>query len=78
MQAGMQEAGSQFVVEVVGLPWPSFRRAINAKKTPIFIIGWISDYYDTHNWVNTFTVDTVLFVKHKPSPFALGAHPQLK
>lgn len=56
VQTGMQEAGPQFVVEVVGLPWPAFLRAINAKKVPIFIIGWISDYYDTHNWVNTFTV----------------------
>ena len=55
MQAGMQEAGEQYVIEVVGLPWASFLRAINAKKVPIFIIGWISDYYDTHNWLSAFT-----------------------
>ena len=62
----MQEAGPQFVVEVVGLPWPSFLRAINAKKIPIFIIGWISDYYDTHNWVNTFTVGYYTFKQSFP------------
>ncbi|NMC29625.1 MAG: ABC transporter substrate-binding protein [Pelolinea sp.] len=66
IQAGMQEAGPQFVVEVVGLPWPSFLRAINAKKIPIFIIGWISDYYDTHNWVNTFTVGYYTFKQSFP------------
>lgn len=55
LQAGMQEAGEQYVIEVVGLPWASFLRAINAKKIPIFVIGWISDYYDAHNWVSIFT-----------------------
>lgn len=66
IQAGMQEAGTQFVVEVVGLPWPSFLRNINARKVPIFIIGWISDYYDSHNWVNTFTVGYYTFKQAFP------------
>jgi peptide/nickel transport system substrate-binding protein len=55
MQAGMQEAGEQYVVEVVGLPWAAFLDTIDSKKVPIFVIGWISDYYDSHNWVSTFT-----------------------
>ncbi len=54
LQSGMQEAGEQYVVEVVGLPWASFLRSIDAKKVPIFIIAWISDYYDTHNWLSAF------------------------
>ena len=67
MQSGMQEAGTQFVVETVGLPWPAFLRSINAKKIPIFIIGWISDYYDSHNWVNTFTVGYYTFKQSFPT-----------
>jgi peptide/nickel transport system substrate-binding protein len=55
MQAGMQQAGEQYVVEVVGLPWAAFLRSINAEKIPIFVIGWISDYYDAHNWISIFT-----------------------
>jgi peptide/nickel transport system substrate-binding protein len=55
MQAGMQEAGEQYVVEVVGLPWAAFLDTIDSKKVPIFVIGWIGDYYDSHNWVSTFT-----------------------
>ena len=66
IQAGMQEAGEQFVVEVVGLPWPAFLRAIDARKIPIFIIGWISDYYDSHNWVNAFTVGYYTFKQSFP------------
>jgi len=66
LQAGLQEAGSQFVVEVVGLPWPTFLANINAEKIPIFIIGWLSDYFDTHNWTSTFTSAYYSFKQNFP------------
>jgi peptide/nickel transport system substrate-binding protein len=66
LQSGLQEAGSQFVVEVVGLPWPTFLANINAKKIPIFIIGWLSDYFDTHNWTSTFTSAYYSFKQNFP------------
>ena len=55
IQSGMQEAGTQYVVEAVSLPWPTFLQSSRAKKLPIMIVGWISDYYDAHNWTSTFT-----------------------
>ena len=67
LQAGLQEAGEQYVVEVVGLPWPTFLQANNAKKLPIFIIGWQSDYYDTHNWSYTFTAGYYAFKQSFPA-----------
>ena len=67
LQAGLQEAGQQYVVEVVGLPWPTFLQANNAKKLPIFIIGWQSDYYDTHNWSYTFTAGYYAFKQSYPA-----------
>ncbi len=67
LQAGLQEAGEQYVVEVVGLPWPTFLQANNAKKLPIFIIGWLSDYYDTHNWAYTFTAGYYAFKQSYPA-----------
>jgi len=67
LQAGLQEAGEQYVVEVVGLPWPTFLQANNAKKLPIFIIGWQSDYYDTHNWSYTFTAGYYAFKQSYPA-----------
>jgi len=66
LQAGLQEAGEQYVVEVVGLPWPTFLSNNRARKLPIFIIGWLSDYYDTHNWTNTFTCSYYPFVQRFP------------
>ncbi len=67
LQAGLQEAGEQYVVEVVGIPWPTFLQANTAKKLPIFIIGWQSDYYDTHNWTNTFTAGYYAFKQSFPA-----------
>lgn len=66
LQAGLQEAGQQYVVEVVGLPWPTFLSNNRAKKLPIFIIGWLSDYYDTHNWTYTFTAGYYAFQQGFP------------
>jgi len=67
LQAGLQEAGEQYVVEVVGLPWPTFLQNNSAKKLPIFIIGWQSDYYDTHNWTYTFTAGYYAFKQSFPA-----------
>lgn len=66
LQAGLQEAGEQYVVETVGLPWPTFLSNNRARKLPIFIIGWLSDYYDTHNWSYTFTAGYYAFVQRFP------------
>ncbi len=66
LQAGLQEAGEKYVVEVVGLPWPTFLSNNRARKLPIFIIGWLSDYYDTHNWSYTFTAGYYAFVQRFP------------
>jgi peptide/nickel transport system substrate-binding protein len=67
LQAGLQEADQKYVVEVVGLPWPTFLQANTAKKLPIFIIGWQSDYYDTHNWSYTFTAGYYAFKQRFPA-----------
>jgi ABC-type transport system substrate-binding protein len=67
LQAGLQEAGTQYVVETVSLPWPTFLQSNRAKKLPVFIIGWISDYYDTHNWTSTFTAGYYSFRQSFPA-----------
>ena len=41
----------KFVVEVTGLPWPTFLAAQRAKKLTMFISGWQEDIPDPHNWL---------------------------
>ena len=48
----------KFVVEVTGLPWPTFLANQRAKKLPLFISGWLEDISDPHNWVVPYTTGT--------------------
>jgi peptide/nickel transport system substrate-binding protein len=57
-QTDLQSVNPKFVVEVTGIPWPTFLANQRAKKLPIFISGWLEDIHDPHNWVVPYTVGT--------------------
>ena len=57
-QADLQAVNPKFIVEVTGIPWPTFLANQRAKKLPIFISGWLEDIHDPHNWVVPYTVGT--------------------
>ncbi|MFN2298589.1 MAG: ABC transporter substrate-binding protein [Anaerolineales bacterium] len=44
-----------FKVESQSLEWPNYLEAYQGKKLPFFIIGWIEDIPDPHNWTFTYT-----------------------
>jgi peptide/nickel transport system substrate-binding protein len=44
-----------FKVESQSLEWPNYLTAYQTKKLPFFIIGWIEDIPDPHNWTFTYT-----------------------
>jgi peptide/nickel transport system substrate-binding protein len=44
-----------FKVESQSLEWPNYLTAYQSKKLPFFIIGWIEDIPDPHNWTFTYT-----------------------
>lgn len=58
LQANLAEINENFVIEVVGLPWPAFLAAIRASQLPLYISGWIEDIHDPHNWAQPFLVGT--------------------
>jgi peptide/nickel transport system substrate-binding protein len=58
LQAELGAINENFIVEVTGLPWPTFLKNQRAKKLPIFISGWQEDIHDPHNWVVPFTIGT--------------------
>jgi peptide/nickel transport system substrate-binding protein len=47
-----------FVIETVGLPWPTFLRTIRASEAPYFVSGWQEDIHDPHNWYQPYMVGT--------------------
>lgn len=44
----------KFKVDVVGVNWPTYLKASRANLTPIYIIGWLPDYPDPHNFIHTY------------------------
>jgi ABC-type transport system substrate-binding protein len=46
------------VVEVLGLPWPSYLQSQRAHKIPIMTGGWLEDIHDAHNWYQPYTTGT--------------------
>ena len=51
LQTELGAINENFVVEVTGLPWPTFLKNQRASKLPIFFSGWLEDIHDPHNWV---------------------------
>ncbi len=47
-----------FVIETVGLPWPTFLRTLRASEAPYFVSGWLEDIHDPHNWYQPYMIGT--------------------
>lgn len=58
LQSELSAVNDKFVVEVTGLPWPTFLQNQRARKLPIFFSGWLEDIHDPHNWVVPYTTGT--------------------
>ena len=57
-QQELSAVNENFVIEVTGLPWPTFLKNQRASTLPIFVSGWQEDIHDPHNWVVPYTVGT--------------------
>lgn len=57
-QQELSAISPNYIVEIVGLPWPSFLNARNARQLPVSVAGWIEDIHDPHNWAFPYTVGT--------------------
>ncbi|MDW8110103.1 MAG: ABC transporter substrate-binding protein [Candidatus Bipolaricaulota bacterium] len=44
----------KFKIEVRGEPWPTFLDNYRSKRLPMFIIGWLADFPDPHNFALPF------------------------
>jgi len=58
LQANLSEVNDKFVVEILGLPWPTFLQAQRASTLPLFVSGWLEDIHDPHNWFQPYLVGT--------------------
>jgi peptide/nickel transport system substrate-binding protein len=58
LQTELAAVNENFVIEVTGLPWPTFLKNQRASNLPIFISGWLEDIHDPHNWIVPYTYGT--------------------
>lgn len=65
-QSTISAVNPNFVIEVTGIPWPTFLKNQRAKKLPLFFSGWQEDIPDTHNWVVPYITGTYGVNQHLP------------
>ncbi len=67
LSSSMAEINELFVIETVGLPWPTFLRTIRAKEAPYFVSGWVEDIHDPHNWYQPYMIGTYASRQNLPA-----------
>ena len=55
MAASLAKVNPKFLVEVLGLPWPTYLAAQRAHQIPVMTAGWQEDIHDPHNWYQPYT-----------------------
>lgn len=56
-----------FVIETVGLPWPTFLRVIRNREASYFVSGWVEDIHDPHNWYVPYMIGTFAINQNLPN-----------
>jgi peptide/nickel transport system substrate-binding protein len=50
LAASVNSLNPKFHASALGLDWASFMAASSGKQLPVFIVGWLADYPDGHNF----------------------------
>jgi peptide/nickel transport system substrate-binding protein len=71
LQNDLGQVNPKFVVELTGLPWPTFLKAQRAKQLPLFISGWLEDIHDPHDWLVPYATGGGAYSARQSMPDAL-------
>jgi len=50
----VESINPKFQVEVLGVQWPTYLKATREMLCPLYIVGWVADYPDSHNFFSTY------------------------
>ncbi len=67
LATNINSVNDKFVIETVGLPWPTFLRTIRNKEAPYFVSGWLEDIHDPHNWYVPYMIGTYASRQNLPA-----------
>lgn len=54
LKANLAKINSKFQLSVVDEPWPVFLKDQTDSRLPLFMLGWLEDFHDPHDWVTPF------------------------
>ena len=54
LKENIESLNPKFKIEVQGVQWPTYLDAYRSGQLPAFIIGWLADYPDPHNFIFTY------------------------
>ena len=64
-EANIESMNPKFQVNVRAVPWRTYLSYLVAGKMPFYIIGWLADYPDPHNFAHPFTYPEGTFPAHQ-------------
>ncbi len=65
MKEAIESLNPKFKVDTRGVTWSSYLGLMNAKKLPVFFIGWLADYADPDNFTVPFMHSTGTFAQNQ-------------
>ena len=54
LKENIESLNPKFKIYIRAVEWPSYLKAMVRGQLPVFIIGWLADYADPHNFVHPF------------------------
>ncbi|MEM4211753.1 MAG: ABC transporter substrate-binding protein [Nitrososphaerota archaeon] len=54
LKENIEKLNPKFKIYIRGVEWPTYLRAMVRSQLPLYIIGWLADYPDPHNFVHPF------------------------
>ncbi|MGC9530358.1 MAG: ABC transporter substrate-binding protein [Candidatus Bipolaricaulaceae bacterium] len=61
LEANIEAMNPKFHIDVRGVPWSTYLDFMVTTKMPLFVIGWLADFPDPHNFVVPFAHSTGTF-----------------
>lgn len=65
----IESLNPKFRIDVQGVQWPTYLKAQRAGYMPAFIIGWLADYPDPHNFLATYYASYGIYASRQGEPF---------
>ena len=73
LRDNLAKINPKFKVEVRGVQWPTYLDARKNGLMPAFILGWLADYPDPHNFIYTFYHSRGDYGKYYGKPYKVFA-----